>query len=178
MWPCSRSSFGLPCCIRGDPFEKPIEVPLSVGAMQVLAMQGEKEGCLVTKLYHTIITRVMIIYTRARKRVCMKEYTIASFKIAMWPQTKWYARKCIIFQPSFLELSFGVILFHSEQKRTKIPRCFCLHFFQARWAKNFDLLRVIAVHGTMTIEFYVEFWVSGQKFSLLGSSLLWFYGKT
>ena len=82
MWPCSRSSFGLPCCIRGDPFEKPIEVPLSVGAMQVLAMQGEKEGCLVTKLYHTIITRVKIIYTRARKRVCIKEYTITSFKIA------------------------------------------------------------------------------------------------
>ena len=31
-------------------------------------------------------------------------------------------------------------------------------FFQASWAKNFDLLRVIiAVHGTRTIEFYVEF---------------------
>ena len=39
----------------------------------------------------------------------------------------------------------------------KFRRCFCLHFFQANWAKNFDLLRVIAVHGTMTIKFYVEF---------------------
>ena len=25
------------------------------------------------------------------------------------------------------------------------------------WAKIFDLLRVIAVHGTITIEFYMEF---------------------
>ena len=33
----------------------------------------------------------------------------------------------------------------------------CLQIFQASWAKNYDLLRVIAVHGTMTIKFYVEF---------------------
>ena len=31
----------------------------------------------------------------------------------------------------------------------------CLQIFQAGWAKNYDLLRVIAVHGTMTIKFYV-----------------------
>ena len=39
----------------------------------------------------------------------------------------------------------------------KFRNGFCLQFFQASWAKNFDLLRVIAVHGTMTIEFYTEF---------------------
>ena len=50
----------------------------------------------------------------------------------------------------------------------------CLQFFQASWAKNYDLLRVIAVHGTMTIKFYVKFWWNGQKFSLLGPTLLWF----
>ena len=27
----------------------------------------------------------------------------------------------------------------------------------SRWAKNYDQLRVIAVNGTITIEFYVEF---------------------
>ena len=38
----------------------------------------------------------------------------------------------------------------------KFRGCF-VYFFQASWAKNFDLLRVITVHGTMTIEFYMEF---------------------
>ena len=39
----------------------------------------------------------------------------------------------------------------------KLRYVFCLQIFQASWAKNYDLLRVIAVHGTMTIKFYVEF---------------------
>ena len=47
----------------------------------------------------------------------------------------------------------------------KFRDCFCLQIFQASWAKNFDLLRVIAVYGIVTIKFYVEFWVNGQKFS-------------
>ena len=42
-------------------------------------------------------------------------------------------------------------------KGRKFRDGFCLQFFQASWAKNYDLLRVIAVHGTMTIKFYVEF---------------------
>ena len=39
----------------------------------------------------------------------------------------------------------------------KFRDAFVYIFFQASWAKNFDLLRVIAVNGTITIEFYVEF---------------------
>ena len=39
----------------------------------------------------------------------------------------------------------------------KFRNAFVYIFFQANWAKNFDLLRFIAVDGTMTIEFYVEF---------------------
>ena len=42
-------------------------------------------------------------------------------------------------------------------KGRKFRDGFCLQIFQASWAKNYDLLRVIAVHGTMTIKFYVEF---------------------
>ena len=42
-------------------------------------------------------------------------------------------------------------------KGRKFRDGFCLQFFQASWAKNYDLLRVIAVHGTMTIKFYVKF---------------------
>ena len=56
----------------------------------------------------------------------------------------------------------------------KFRDAFVYTFFQASWAKIFDLLRVIAVNGTITIEFYVEFWVTGQNFSLLGPTLLWF----
>ena len=59
----------------------------------------------------------------------------------------------------------------------KFRDCFCLQIFQASWAKNFDLLRFIAVHGTITIEFYVEFWLNGQKFSPLGPTLLCFKAK-
>ena len=39
----------------------------------------------------------------------------------------------------------------------KFREAFVYIFFQASWAKNFDQLRVIAVNGTITIEFYVEF---------------------
>ena len=39
----------------------------------------------------------------------------------------------------------------------KFREAFVYIFFQASWAKIFDLLRVIAVNGTITIEFYVEF---------------------
>ena len=52
----------------------------------------------------------------------------------------------------------------------KIRAGFCLQIFQASWAKNYDMLRVIAVHGTITIKFYVKFWVNGQKFSLTSDS--------
>ena len=44
-----------------------------------------------------------------------------------------------------------------EKNVLKLRYGLCLQIFQASWAKNYDLLRVIAVHGTMTIEFYVEF---------------------
>ena len=66
--------------------------------------------------------------------------------------------------------------FHSTLSKNgrKFRDAFVYIFFQASWAKNFDLLRVIAVNGTITIEFYVEFWVTGQNFSLLGPTLLWF----
>ena len=49
--------------------------------------------------------------------------------------------------------------FHSTVRKIgrKFHRCFRLPFFQANWAKNFGLLRVITVHGTMTIKFYMEF---------------------
>ena len=65
-------------------------------------------------------------------------------------------------------------LLHSEQKRTKIPRGFCLHFFPSQLGQKLRPVRVIAVHGTMTIKFYVEFWVNRPKFSLLGPTLVWF----
>ena len=42
-------------------------------------------------------------------------------------------------------------------KRRKFRDGFCLQFFQASWAKNYDLSRVIAVHGTMTIKFNAKF---------------------
>ena len=52
----------------------------------------------------------------------------------------------------------NLITIHAVRKiGRKFRRCFCLPFFQANWAKNFDLLRAIAGHGTMTIKFYVEF---------------------
>ena len=35
--------------------------------------------------------------------------------------------------------------------------CYVVTVFQATWAKIFDLLRVIAVHEAMCIEFYIEF---------------------
>ena len=38
----------------------------------------------------------------------------------------------------------------------KFRGCF-VYFFQASWAKNFDLLLVITVHGTVPIKFYMEF---------------------
>ena len=45
-----------------------------------------------------------------------------------------------------------------SKNRRKFRDAFVYHFFfQASWAKNFDLLRVIAVNETITIEFYVEF---------------------
>ena len=39
----------------------------------------------------------------------------------------------------------------------KLRDCYYVTIFQATWAKNFDLLRVIAVHKAMTIKFYVVF---------------------
>ena len=57
--------------------------------------------------------------------------------------------------------TIGVISQASQDALSKNGRkfrdAFVYIFFQASWAKNFDLLRVIAVNGTITIEFYVEF---------------------
>ena len=57
------------------------------------------------------------------------------------------------FQDSTLVARKGTKRKNARQSRDG----FCFHFFQATWAKNFDLLRVIAVHGTITIKFYVKF---------------------
>ena len=56
-----------------------------------------------------------------------------------------------------MEARIEITTKHSEKKGRKFRDGFCLQIFQASWAKNYDLLRVIAVHGTITIKFYVEF---------------------
>ena len=73
-----------------------------------------------------------------------------------------------------LEALSSQIQYTLSKNGRKFRDAFVYIFFQASWAKNFDLLRVIAVHGTMTIEFYVKFCINDQKFSLLGPTLLWF----
>ena len=71
--------------------------------------------------------------------------------------------RSVLSPSAYLNLIFGVritkpLYMHTLSKNgRKFREAFVYIFFQASWAKNFDLLRVIAVHGTMTIEFYVEF---------------------
>ena len=56
-----------------------------------------------------------------------------------------------------LEALSSQIQYTLSKNGRKFRDAFVYIFFQASWAKIFDLLRVIAVNGTITIEFYVEF---------------------
>ena len=61
-----------------------------------------------------------------------------------------------------------------EIKDENSQAAFVYNYFKLAGQKILTFLRVIAVHRTMTIKFYMEFWVNRQKLSLLGPTLVWF----
>ena len=83
-----------------------------------------------------------------------------------WPQrVRSFHRLLILTSYDHFRMYYFFSFFFSEtlmsatlsKNGRKFRDAFVYIFFQASWAKNFDLLRVIAVNGTITIEFYVEF---------------------